>query len=92
MKHAFVGVRIESVTGGAKITKIVAGSPAAKAGLKVGDVITSFDGKTITSADELTASVSAAKAGEKVTVTVKRGGSTQQVTVTLGVQPSSASS
>jgi putative serine protease PepD len=92
VKHAFVGVRIESVTGGAKITKVVAGSPAAKAGLKVGDVITSFDGKQITSADELTASVSAAKAGEKVTVTVKRGGSTQHVTVTLGVQPSSASS
>ena len=80
------------MTGGAKITTIVAGSPAAKAGLKVGDVITSFDGKTITSADELTASVAAAKAGEKVTVTVKRGGSTQHVTVTLGVQPSSASS
>ena len=92
VKHAFVGVRIESVTGGAKITKIVAGSPAAKAGLKVGDVVTSFDGKTITSADELTAAVSAAKAGEQVTVTVKRGGSTQHVTVTLGVQPSSASS
>jgi putative serine protease PepD len=92
VKHAFVGVRIESVTGGAKITKIVAGSPAAKAGLKVGDVVTSFDGKTITSADELTAVVSAAKAGEQVTVTVKRGGSTQHVTVTLGVQPSSASS
>jgi putative serine protease PepD len=92
VKHAFVGVRILSVTGGAKITKIVAGSPAAKAGLKVGDVVTSFDGKTITSADELTAVVSAAKAGEKVTVTVKRGGSTHHVTVTLGVQPSSASS
>jgi putative serine protease PepD len=92
VKHAFVGVRIESVTGGAKITKIVAGSPAAKAGLKVGDVVTSFDGKAITSADELTAVVSAAKAGEQVTVTVKRGGSTQHVTVTLGVQPSSASS
>jgi putative serine protease PepD len=92
VKHAFVGVRILSVKGGAKITKIVAGSPAAKAGLKVGDVVTSFDGKTITSADELTAVVSAAKAGEQVTVTVKRGGSTQHVTVTLGVQPSSASS
>ena len=91
VKHAFVGVRIQSVTGGAKITKIVAGSPAAKAGLKVGDVITSFGGKTITSADELTATVSAAKAGQQVTVTVKRGGSTHQVTLTLGVQPSSAS-
>jgi putative serine protease PepD len=92
VKHAYVGVRIESVAGGAKITKIVAGSPAAKAGLKVGDVITAFDGKTITSADELTAAVTAAKPGEQATVTLQRGGATQHVTVTLGVQPSTASS
>ncbi len=92
VKHAYLGVRIEGVTGGAKITTIVAGAPAAKAGLKVGDVITAFNGKTITSADELTAAVTAAKAGEQVTVTVHRDGTTKHVTVTLGVQPSSPSS
>jgi putative serine protease PepD len=88
VKHAYLGVRIRGVTGGAKIMMLVAGAPAAKAGLKVGDVITSFDGKTITSADELTAAVTAAQAGEEVAVTVKRDGATKHVTVTLGVQPS----
>src|SRR5262249_51159892 len=50
VKHAYVGVHIESVQGGAKIVSIVKGSPAAQAGLKVGDVITAFNGKTVTSA------------------------------------------
>ena len=92
VQHAYVGIRIESVPGGARIVKVVSGSPAAKAGLKVGDVITAFDGKTVTSADELTAAVSAAKVGENVSITVKSGGTTKQVSVTLGVQPSSPSS
>ena len=92
VKHAYVGVLIQSVPGGAKITKIVDGSPAAKAGLKVGDVITAFDGKSITSADDLTAAVTAASPGEKATVTVRSGGTTKHVTVELGVQPASATS
>jgi putative serine protease PepD len=92
VKHAYVGVRIEDVSGGAKVTQVVSGSPADKAGMKAGDVITSFDGKTINSADELTAAVSAAKSGETVNVTVSRGGSSKQLHVTLGVQPASPSS
>jgi putative serine protease PepD len=92
VQHAYLGVRIQSVAGGAKITQVVAGSPAAKAGLKVGDVITAFDGKTTASADDLTAAVTGAKSGETVTVTVKRGGTTKHVSVQLGVQPTSASS
>jgi putative serine protease PepD len=92
VQHAYVGVLIQSVPGGAKVTKIVAGSPAAKSGLKVGDVITAFDGKTVTSASDLTGVVSAAKVGEKVTVTVRRDGSTEQLSVTLGNQPAAATS
>ena len=92
VNHAYLGVRIGTVPGGARITQVVAGSPAAKASLKVGDVITAFDGKTITSADDLTAAVTTAKSGDSVTVTVKRGGTTKHVSVQLGVQPTSASS
>jgi putative serine protease PepD len=92
VKHAYVGVRIQSVPGGARITQVVSGSPAGKAGLKVGDVITAFNGKTVASADDITADVSAAKAGQTVTVTVRRAGSTKHISVTLGVQPASPSS
>jgi putative serine protease PepD len=92
VKHAYMGVRIKGTTGGAEVTQVVSGSPAAKAGLKTGDVITSFAGKTISSADDLTAAVSAAKPGQTVSVTVQRGGSTKQLSLTLGNQPKSPSS
>jgi putative serine protease PepD len=91
VQHAYLGVQITRV-GSAKILKVVPGSAAARGGLKAGDVVTAFDGKTITSSDELSAAVSAAKAGETVTVTVNRGGTTKHVSVTLGVQPSTPSS
>ena len=90
VQHAYMGVLIKSVPGGAKVSKVVAGSPAAKSGLKVGDVITAFDGRKITSANDLTADVTAAKVGEKVTVTLHRGGSTEHLSITLGTQPASA--
>jgi S1-C subfamily serine protease len=92
VKHAYVGVLIKGVTGGARITEIKKDSPAAKAGLKVGDVVTGFDGTPIKSADDLTAAVFQAKSGDTVSVTVKRGGATKTLQITLGVQPTSASS
>jgi putative serine protease PepD len=92
VKHAYVGVKIKDVPGGAQITTVVKGSPAAKAGLKVGDVVTAFGGTAIKSADDLTGAVFHAKSGETVTLTVRRQGATKHVSVTLGVQPSSPSS
>ena len=92
VRHAYVGVLIKGVTGGARITEIKKNSPAAKAGLKVGDVVTAFNGEDIRSADDLTAAVFHAKSGDTVTLTVRRNGATKSLHVTLGVQPSSASS
>jgi putative serine protease PepD len=92
VRHAYVGVLIKPVSGGAEITEVKKGSPAAKAGLKVGDVVTGFDGTAIKSADDLTAAVFHSKSGETVSVTVKRHGATKTLHVTLGVQPTSPSS
>ena len=92
VRHAYVGVLIKPVSGGAQITEIKKGSPAAKAGLKVGDVVTAFNGNDINSADDLTAAVFHAKSGQTVTVTIRRDGETKHLSVTLGVQPSSPSS
>ena len=91
VQHAYVGIRIEDVAGGAKVTTVNSGSPADKAGLKVGDVITRYDGKPVTSADELTAAVFDSTVGETVTVTVRRDGSTKSLQVKLGNQPTSPS-
>jgi len=91
VKHAYLGVRIgDAPGGGAKIGRVVAGSPAAKAGLQKNDVITAFNGKNIITADALTAYVTQSKVGDTVTLTVHRDGTTKQVKVTFDDQPSAA--
>ncbi len=62
---------------------VVAGSPADKAGVKPGDTITAIDGRTITRADDLVVAIRAKAPGDTVTLTVKRGGKEQDITVTL---------
>ena len=47
VEHAYLGVSLEAAANGARLTGIRAGTPAAKAGLQVGDVITSFAGKKV---------------------------------------------
>jgi putative serine protease PepD len=71
------GARVQQVTGG----------PAQKAGLRVGDVITSFDGRAITSASDLGEAVLTRKPGDTVKVVVQRAGRQQTVSVTLGNRP-----
>ena len=66
---------------GAKIEKLTPGGAADKGGLKVGDVVTSFNGQTITSASDLTAAVRLEKANSQATIVVVRGG--QEVTINL---------
>ena len=91
VQHAYMGVRIgDAPTGGAKIGQVVAGSPAAKAGLKRGDVITAWNGKNVLDADALTSYVTQSRANESVTLTIVRAGATKHVTMTLGVQPAVA--
>jgi putative serine protease PepD len=72
---------------GALISKnekaILPGGPAAKAGLKAGDVITKFDGRPVHSAEELIVAIRAKSVGEKVEISYTRNGSTITATVTL---------
>lgn len=74
----------EAFGDGALIQEVTSGGAAQAAGLKSGDIITAVDGRSISEAAELTAAVRQAAAGDTVTLTVERNGSTQQVTVTLG--------
>jgi putative serine protease PepD len=72
---------------GALITKnekaILPGGPAAKAGLKAGDVIVKFDGRTITSAEELIVAIRAKSVGDKVELTYTRNGLSATASVVL---------
>jgi putative serine protease PepD len=90
VQHAYLGVQIgdSSNSSGAEVGSVVSGSPADKAGLKVGDVVTAINGKPVESADDLTALVATFKPGDKATVTVSRDGSAKTLTVTFGQRPS----
>ena len=64
---------------------VVDGSPAADAGFKKGDVITTFDGRSISNAKGLKETLTYYAAGETVDVTVQRAdnGEYKEVTLTL---------
>ncbi len=93
VKHAYVGVFLaNSSVGGAKIDQVTPGTPGAQAGLKAHDVITAINGKTITSTDQFIATVDTYGPGQTVTMTVNRGGQTQQVKVHLATRPTATPS
>jgi putative serine protease PepD len=97
--NAYVGVSLNSqVSGGAAIASsgtsgqppIVSGGPAAKAGLKAGDVITAVNGQKITSVDSFIGTIANYSPGDTVTLKVQRSGQTKTIKLTLGSQPSTA--
>jgi putative serine protease PepD len=95
VSHAYLGVATSdasSSTVGAAIGQVTAGGPAAKAGLQAGDVVTKLGGTTVKDSSDLVGAIAAHKPGEQVKVTIKRGSSTIERTVTLGTQPAQSSS
>jgi putative serine protease PepD len=88
VEHAYLGVSLQGSTsdGGAQIGSVTEGSPAARAGLEAGDVITALDGDTIDTADALTATVAAKSPGDEVQVTYTRDGESHTAQVTLGTR------
>lgn len=72
---------------GALVAEVVAGSPAATAGLAVDDVVISADGQPVTGQDGLVAVIRAHRAGDRLVLEVLRGGSRRTVTVTLVERP-----
>ena len=89
VRHAFLGVQPSTVArAGVRVAKVEAGSAAAKAGLKTGDVITAVDGRPTASAAALRAAIDAHKPGDRVTLTITRNAATRTLHATLGTRPS----
>lgn len=94
-RRGWLGVRIQDVTGdvaeamgledvaGALVTDVPEG-PASVAGIKSGDVITSFDGVVVKDTRELVRKVGNTEVGKEVRVVVLRDGKTQTLKITLG--------
>jgi len=84
----YLGVKIGDTGNGAYIGSVSAGSPAAKAGLKAGDVVVAVDGKPTPTSDDLGTALAAFKPGRTVTLKiVHQNGATDLVKVTLGEYP-----
>jgi len=75
--------RVYGVQSGVTISNVVAGSPADSAGLKVGDTITSVDGKDVKNGDELVADIAARKPGSKAKLGFVRNSKKEETTVTI---------
>jgi Do/DeqQ family serine protease len=71
-------------TRGALISSVENGSPAAKAGLKQGDVVTSYNGKPVTDYNQFRNSVASTKPGTSVSLQVLRNGRTETLQATVG--------
>jgi putative serine protease PepD len=72
---------------GALIQEVAPDSPAAKAGIRPGDLVVTVDGKAIENYSEMVAAIRAHKPGDQVTLRVVRGGSETAITATLAQRP-----
>jgi S1-C subfamily serine protease len=87
VQHALLGVGTMPGNGGALVKRVQAGSPAAKAGLRSGDLIVSLAGQPVRDPSALAAAVGAYKPGETVTVGYVRHGAQRTVSATLAKHP-----
>ena len=80
---AFLGVMTKKVPDGAQVTEVTKESAAEKAGLKEGDIITEFDGKSVNSADELVEAAKGSKDKNSITVKYTRDGKAQTAEIKI---------
>ncbi len=95
VSHGYMGIGISDVTPenakffhvenneGALVTQVESGSPAEKAGLKVGDVITELDGQKVSDASQLQIEVGQKQPGSSIKLQVLRDGKNVSVPLTL---------
>jgi S1-C subfamily serine protease len=84
----FLGIGTQDSAAGAGVTGVLAGGPAAKAGITTGSTITAIDGKSVSSAKALRAVLTAKNPGSSVNVTwTGRDGASHTASVTLATGP-----
>lgn len=99
VERAYIGVGLKEVTAelasnyglgvnkGVYVAQVFAESPAAKAGIQVGDIIVAIDGKTIDNYETLKNLLDTMKVGQKVAIRVIRNGKPVELELVLGAKP-----
>ncbi|MCS6802010.1 MAG: trypsin-like peptidase domain-containing protein [Chloroflexota bacterium] len=93
IQHAWLGITAATAqpnSSGVEIAEVIAGSPAARAGLSRGDIITSVAGKPVRDVNELRRVLEEQRVGQTVTVEFTRGGRPQSAQVTLQAWPTTS--
>jgi S1-C subfamily serine protease len=94
IQHPWLGISAATAQAnvtGVEVASVVAGSPAARAGLTAGDVITKLADKPVRDLDELRKVLDEQRVGQTVTVEFTRNGRTQTAQVTLQAWPTQVS-
>ncbi len=82
--RGFFGFEIESADAGIKVARVLADSPAQKAGLMKGDRIVMAEGKKIAAVDDVLRLASKIAVGKSLTLTIERAKKTQELKITAG--------
>ena len=85
----YLGVQLETLDGGkgVQVVEVADGSPAAKGGVELEDVIVKVDGAAVQENGEVVAKVRQAKPGDVLKLTVRRGGAEKELQITLAAAP-----
>jgi S1-C subfamily serine protease len=80
---SFLGVGIQETAAGVEVTRIAPDSPAEKAGIKVGDVVTQYNGQRVEGMDQFSTLVRETPSGRDVKLGIVRNGAQQTITAKI---------
>jgi len=93
IKRPYLGISSQpsTVGQGAQVADVIAGGPADRAGVQVGDTVTRVGGETIRAPEDISARIEGASPGDEIDIELRRAGDDRTARVTLGTRPESAS-
>ena len=87
VRRPYLGVTTTTAGVGARVLEVVERGPAARAGLRGGDVIVSVAGRAVRDPDAVATAIADRRPGTRVAIEYRRAGSRRSVEVRLGVRP-----
>ena len=87
VERPFLGLSTAAGSGGVVVQSVTAGGPAAAAGVQQGDVVAAVGGEAVDQPDEIAAAIRDNAPGDRLELTLERGGAERTVTVELSTRP-----